>query len=314
VSTFNPATFARPANIKEAAKILSEEGPGARVVAGNTTLYELARQGGLSDVGILVDISKLGLSYIREEEDDDPTYDSQSSSPSSYTTLHIGSATTFSKMAQSRLLAKPSYYALKESAMKITPPQVRNMGTIGGSACSGIAFYDMPPVLLALDSKMKVFSSTTGEKTIAAKDFFVDYFMTALSPEELLTEVVVEDKPRSGSSFIKLGRTSVDFAVVNVAVRITLDESMRVISDARIGIGAISNVPVCANEASQMMIGQVASPELIRSAATLAGSVVEEPVPSVHGSSKYKKKVIPVLVRDALFSALDRITPPSNAK
>ncbi len=312
MSTFNPATFARPANIKEAAKILSEEGSRARVVAGNTTLYELARQGGLSDVGILVDISKLGLSYIREEEDDDPTYDSQSSFSS--TTLHIGAATTFSKMAESRLLAKPSYYALKESAMKITPPQVRNMGTIGGSACSGIAFYDMPPVLLALDSKMKVFSSTTGEKTIAAKDFFVDYFMTALSPEELLTEVVVEDKPRSGSSFIKLGRTSVDFAVVNVAVRITLDESMRVISDARIGIGAISNVPVCANEASQMMIGQVASPELIRSAATLAGSVVEEPVPSVHGSSKYKKKVIPVLVRDALFSALDRITPPSNAK
>lgn len=303
MSTFNPVTFTRPTSLKEAADILNKEGSRARIVAGNTTLYELANQGGLADVGVLVDISKLGLNYIRETDDD-----------SSFRTLHLGAATTFCNIAQSEVMAKPSYYALKECAMKITPIQVRNMGTIGGAACSGVPFYDMPTVLQALDAKMKIFSAMSGEKTIEAKDFFVDYFMTALSPDEILAEVIVEDKPRSASSFIKLGRTSVDFALVNVAARISLDESMRVITDARIGIGAISNVPVYASEASQTMIGQVASPELIRSAAKLAASAVEDPTPSVHGSSAYKKKLIPVLVRDALFSALDRITPQKTGK
>ena len=301
MSTFNHITFTRPTSLKEAADILGKEGTRARIVAGNTTLYELANQGGLADVGVLVDISKLGLNYIREVE--------EANDNSSFTTLHLGATTTFSNMADSQVLTKPSYYALKECAMKITPIQVRNMGTIGGAACSGVPFYDMPAVLQALDAKMNAYSPTTGEKTIAAKDFFVDYFMTSLSPDEILAEVIVEDKPRSGSSFVKLGRTSVDFALVNVAVRISLDESMRVITDARIGIGAISNVPVYASEASQSMIGQVASPELIRSAAKLAADAVEDPMSSVHGSSTYKKKVIPVLVRDALFSAVDRILP-----
>jgi len=285
---YNPSIVLKPKTISEAVKILREYGPSARVVAGNTTLYELSKQGALADVDKLVDVSKLNLDQITFEN----------------SLLRVGSSVSFSSLAKSDFTTRNPLLALRETSKKITPPQIRNMGTIGGSLCSGIPFYDMPVTLLALDAKLIV-ANDNGERQLAIDDFFVDYFITALSPEDLLLEIQVRDYPNCGAAFVKLGRTSVDFAVVNVAAKLMLDNDKKSIVEARIALGAVAGTPIRAKRAEESLAGQNASEETIVQAAQVAASDLE-PTPSVHASSAYKKKVIPVLVRDALLCALER--------
>lgn len=295
MSVYNPSTLERPDSIEELISILKDSQGSARIVAGNTTIYELARQGAMVDVDKLIDISGLGLAYVREIEDAD-----------NQRSLRLGATTTFSEIASNQLLSKPPYYSLRETASKITPPQVRNMGTIGGAVCSGIPFYDMPTTALALGAKMSIVSDT-GSRLVDVSDFFVDYFVTSLSQSDFLTEIQFKYEPNSVTSFEKLGRMSADFAVVNVSTRIVFEKTTRFVENARIALGAVSNTPVLAIEAAEYLKGKEFSPETILKAASLAAEAVSEPMPSVHASSHYKKKVIPVVVRDALLSARDRV-------
>jgi carbon-monoxide dehydrogenase medium subunit len=277
----------RPKDVHEAAKLLKEYGGAARLIAGNTTIYELVAQGALVDIDYLIDITNVGLSYIKKRENG----------------VDIGSTTTFTEMARSPLLDGGEYAAIKETASKITPPQVRNMGTLGGALCSGIPFYDMPTTILALGGQLKI-ATSDGERVLGIDDFFLDYFMTAVSPEEILTEVHVEGVSNRGTAFVKLGRTSADFAVVNTAVRITLDSSKKRFEAIRIAIGAVANKPIRLEAAEKTLEGKVVSKENILKAAKEAATI--EPTASIHASSTYKKRVIPVLVRDALLSAVNR--------
>jgi aerobic carbon-monoxide dehydrogenase medium subunit len=282
----------RPSSPAEAASLLGSLGSSSRLVAGNTTLYEFVRQGAVSDVEQLIDMERLGLSYVRMD--------------ASSGNLCVGAATTFSEMVASPLLDNQSYLALKDAASKITPPQIRNTGTIGGSICSGIPFYDMPTAVMALEAKVRILS-VRGERLIDICDFFQDYFMTTLAPDEMVLEIQFGGpSPDSASSFLKIGRTSVDFAVVNVATSLVVEPSSAKVTRATIALGAVSNVVVRAHSAEEILLGGQLRGEdgerLVQKAADSASAGLE-PTPSVHASSKYKKRVIPVMVRDALLQA-----------
>ena len=272
----------------EVLAVLDKWGEEARIVAGNTTLYELANQGGLAGTRRLVDLEGAGLNYIRVDEQG---------------TLHLGACTTFSEIASSELLDGKSYFGIKEVSVKTTPPQIRNMGTIGGSACSGIPFYDIPVVLHALRARMEILSLNS-QRIIEGPDFFVDYFVTALQPNEVLAEIQVDSRPLAGSSFVKLGRSSVDFAVVNCSTFVSLDGNGRRVLEARISLGGVSNTPISYAAAEEYLVGKEASEASVVAAATKPLDF--EPMPSVHASTAYKKRVIPVVVRDALLLALER--------
>lgn len=267
--------------------MLKEFGPTARLVAGNTTIYELSGQGALVDVERLIDITRLGLNYIKGNESG----------------LKIGASTTFSELARSPILDRGDYFGLKETARKITPPQVRNMGTVGGALCSGIPFYDMPTAILSLGAKIKILSSES-ERVVDADEFFVDYFITALTAEEMLTEIEFQGASNTGTAFVKLGRVSTDFAVVNVASKVTLDSSRKTVEDVRIAMGAVASTPVRAKSAEEALKGKVISRDAIIESAQAASDL--EPTPSIHASSVYKKRVIPVLARDALIASVER--------
>jgi carbon-monoxide dehydrogenase medium subunit len=288
MAKYDPSTLETPGNLQEAIQLLKKWGSRARVVAGNTTLYELANQGGLDDVDTVIDLSNLALSYFTRD----------------VTGLHIGAMTRFTEIGGSDLRECDSNYAVKETAMRLTPSQVRNMATIGGSACSGIPFYDMPVTLLALGAEFQTVSYE-GERSIVAEDFFVDYFVTALKPEDMLIEIRCPETKRTGSSFVKLGRTSIDFAVVNSAVRIAMEEKENKVSDARIALGAVAGTPIRAKAAENSLIGREPTRENILKAASLSADF--DPSPSFHASTEYKKKVVPIVVRNALFAAVDRV-------
>ena len=288
MALFRPRYLVRPSSVTEAVEILSKNDGRARLVAGDTTLYDLAQHGGLDDVETLVDISGLGLDYVRDKEDE----------------IEVGAATTFSKLAAFNLHRRHGLQALFETARKITPPQVRNMGTIGGSLCTGIPFLDMPTTALALGGVITAISPR-GERQIKSGDLFVDYFQTAIEPDEVLTSVSFPySSSKTGSSFIKLGRVTVDFAVVNVASYVALDRDKKCI-DARVALGAVANTPIRWNTLEQKILGKMVEKELIVS--TMNETKVDfEPSESLGAPTEYKKLVIPKLVRDSLLESLKR--------
>ena len=94
---------------------------------------------------------------------------------------------------------------------------IRNLATIGGNICNAVPSADFPPVLIALDSRVKIMGPS-GERTVSLEEFFVDVRRTTLRSNELLTEIQVPGQPsRTGIAFQKLGRVHTDIALVNVA-------------------------------------------------------------------------------------------------
>lgn len=290
--SFSPTQVIRPASLSEAARILSENPEGvARIVAGNTFLYDLAAHGGLTEVKLLLDLSELGLSFVKKSVDG----------------VVIGSYTTFGQVANSPLRndGPAGLEALWECCSKITPPQVRNMGTIGGSLCAGVPFFDFPTSALALEPEITAYS-TNAERKYNARDHFVDYFQTAIREDEILTEVFFPyTRRKSGSAFVKLGRTEVDFAVVNAASFLELAQNNEC-EVCRIAVGSVANTPIRWKELENFLIGKKISEDLI-SKAVHEIKFGLNPTPMPQASSEYKKLVVPVIVRDCLTEALHRI-------
>ena len=288
---YRPEEVLIPRNVDEITAILAQHPEDARVIAGNTMMFEVASRGLASDVKILVDITQAGLAYINEQQDG----------------IHIGAATTLTELAQApALLRSPRDSVVAETAMKITPVQIRNVATIGGEICSAIPFFDLPPSLLTLDAQVKL-RDKRGERTLPLREFTTDFLTTAIHPDELLTEIVLPkaDQP-SGAAFVKLGRTASDLAVVNVAASVSLD-SLRRCQSASIWLGGVAPTFRRSPETEALLVGTTLDKEAITKAAGAAANF--EPTPSIHASAEYKKLVIPVLIRDCVQAAHRKAGP-----
>ncbi|MBI4257488.1 MAG: FAD binding domain-containing protein [Thaumarchaeota archaeon] len=286
---YRPEDILVPKNVDEVLSILAEHPDTARVMAGNTMIFEIASRGLAVDVKTLVDITQVGLGNVEEQKDG----------------IHIGATVTLTELAQSKLLlGNPRHSVVAETAQEITPTQIRNVATVGGEICAGMPFFDLPTSLLALNAKVKL-RKKNGQRELLLKDFILDFLTLALEPGELLTEVVVPrvDKA-SGAAFMKLGRTASDLALVNVAAAVQIDASGRCES-ANVWLGGVgSTFRECA-ETQKILAGSKLDQETVGKAAKAAADF--EPASSIHGSSEYKKMVIPVLVRDCVQKAESKV-------
>jgi len=164
-----PANFdyESPSTLAEALKLLASR-EDAKVLAGGHSLLP-AMKLRLAQPALLVDIGRIdGLSYIRESNDQ----------------ILIGAMTTHADIASSKLLQRSSPL-LSQAATQIGDTQVRNRGTIGGSLAQAHPGADYPAAVLALDAQI-VATGPSGERVIAATDFFTGMFTTALRPDEII--------------------------------------------------------------------------------------------------------------------------------
>jgi carbon-monoxide dehydrogenase medium subunit len=150
----------------------------------------------------LVDIGRLGeLSFIRDGGDH----------------IAVGALTSHHDLATSSLLAA-GLPLLAHAAGAVGDPQVRHRGTIGGSLVHADPAADLPAVVLAMDATL-VARGPAGTREIAAGDFFLGLFETALQPGELLTEIRLPKAAGAGWSFQKFTKRAIDWAIVGVAVQ-----------------------------------------------------------------------------------------------
>ena len=163
--------YVAPSDLDEGIRFLEKYGDDAKVLAGGHSLIPLMRLR-LATPKYLMDINGIpGMEYIRESDHH----------------LHIGSLTRYADV-ESSLLVQSRYPALSDAAGHIADPLVRNMGTVGGNICHSDPANDLPSTMLALEATM-VAVGPTGERVMAAEEFFVDTFETALKPTEILREI-----------------------------------------------------------------------------------------------------------------------------
>jgi len=277
--------YVRPSDLGEALQILADREGEAKVLSGGYSLIPLLKLR-LAQPGLLVDIGRLGgLDGIVETDDE----------------LRIGARATHRQIHENEIIAR--YPLLHDASGGIGDPQVRNWGTIGGSAAHADPASDWPAVLQAARATL-VCRSATGERLIAAKDFFVDTFQTSIEPTEVLTEIRFRRRARGqGGAYVKLERKVGDYATVGVAgIAILEGNSIRW---AGLGITGVSEIPYVAEEAEAVLVGNAPSDDLFRRAGQAAAAQAN-PVADVRGPVDYKRAMVTELTVRALRSAVER--------
>ena len=284
VGLFRPREYFKPRTIDEAISLLAEYGEKAKVIAGGTDLLVEKPP----DSEYLIDIAALPLDYIKEDGKG----------------VKIGALTTFDGIEKSAVLQEGALGVLAETARDFGHRNIRNLATIGGNLCSAVPSADSPPPLIALDSDA-VITGPSGEREVPFEGFFVHVRRTVLEGDELLKEIrVPSPPPRTGTAFLKIGRTRVDIALVNVAVRIGLGKA-GVCEDARIVLGAVAPTPIRARGAEGLLDGAKYDEGIFEKAAELA-SRETKPISDVRCSAEYRREASRVLVKRAIERAWRR--------
>jgi carbon-monoxide dehydrogenase medium subunit len=279
--------YRAPRTIDEALALLAEHADDAKVLAGGQSLVPLLAMR-LARPAVVVDINDVEqLSGIRPLDDGG---------------IAVGSLTRERAAELSPVVAE-HVPVLAEALPMIGHVSIRNRGTVGGSIAHADASAELPAVAAVTGAEMVV-HSTRGERTIAAEDFFVGHFTTALDDDELLTEIrFPPNLPGAGWAFHEIARRHGDFALVGVAAMVTLDDGR--IGDARLALMGVSDAPVRAAAAETALVGQCPEPGTLKAVARDATANLE-PASDLHGSAEFRRHLAAVATRRALTSAVAR--------
>ena len=272
-----PFDYVRAESVDQAIEFLSGN-DDAKIIAGGHSLLPLMRLR-LARPAMLVDISRIAdLAYVREDDGQ----------------VAIGALTRHHDVANSEALQELAPIVAYAASL-IGDPQVRHVGTIGGSCAHADPASDMPTVLLALGAELVVLGPKGTSRRVTAADFFKGLFQPDLASNEVLSEIRVPKTTGRGWSYLKFHRRAQDWAMVGVAAL------------AGNGIGpavALTNMgerPLRAAGVEEALAGG-ADP----AAAAERADEGTSPPSDTFGSAEYRRELSKVLVRRALEEAMSR--------
>ncbi len=279
-------TYHRPRSLTEAVGLLAAHPDDARALAGGHSLIPMMKLR-LAMPQHLVDLAALAeLKGVRRDGPD----------------WVIGAGVT-----QAELIAHAELAAalpiLRETALQIADPQVRNCGTIGGNVANGDPGNDMPALMLCLDATYRL-SGPSGERQVKARAFYQGTFATALAPGELLVALRIP-APAAGHgwAYEKLKRKVGDYATAAAAAMLTLRDGK--IATCTIGLTNLAPTPLLAEQAAAGLVGQ-APGEAAFAAAARQAEAITAPAADGRGPAEYRTKMAGVMVRRALARAAAR--------
>ncbi|MGH8961871.1 MAG: FAD binding domain-containing protein [Jatrophihabitantaceae bacterium] len=280
-----PAAFdyVRPGSIDEAVSAISSAGEDGKVLAGGQSLIPVLRLR-LAYPSTIVDVGRVPeLSGIREDGD----------------AIVIGAMTTHDDVMHDALVRQHAPLIAQATAT-VADPQVRHRGTFGGALAHADPAGDLGAVALALDCEF-VAVGPSGERRIAAADFFQDYLTTALSADELLTAIRVPKLGEGWSShYEKFNRVAQAWSIVAVAALVKRSDGA--IAEARIGLTNMGSTPLRAAAVESALAGVDASSDPIGAAAEHAAEGTSAPS-DLSGKADYREHLARVLTRRAVLTA-----------
>ena len=285
----NDYLYFEPATVAEALQILGQYGPEARPMAGGTDLILDVLSRGERQAHI-VSLQKIDeMIFIHGNGD-----------------LHIGAATTHHSIETSALV-QAACPMLAEGVSYIGSRQIRNLATIGGNICNALPCADSVPPLVAAGAIMTV-TGKDNARQVPVETFITGPRRTDLQPGELATEIVIPaPAPRTGNVYlVHTTRKALDLTIVGVAVQVTLEAGSEKIQDARIALANCSPAPMRARAAEQLLVGNVLTEELAQEAAEKTSDASKVRDSALRASAAYRKEILRILTRRALFEALHR--------
>lgn len=276
--------YHRPQSVREAVSLLHQESGGRFVAGGTGVVVEADRS-----IRFLVDITRLGLSYIRQKEDQ----------------WLIGATTTLEGIGHSPEMRALAGGLLAKAASSCGTVQNRNMATIGGSVASGSSASEAATALLALDAAATLVDPQ-GPRHVPLASLFAEPRGAAFR-KALLVEIaipVAASGGRAGWSFQKLGRTRNDISLVNVAAGLELEANGRV-TRARIALGAVAPAHIRAQEAERLLVGRKLERKVIEDAAAQAAREAR-PITDARASAEFRREISGVLTERALRECASR--------
>ena len=279
-----------PDGNEEALELLKKYGDSALIVAGGSFVHGLEARDLLTGIEALIDIQSLGLNQV--------TADSAG--------LSVGAMVTFTELQQVKEIRDSAALGALRDALNCPPLQIRNVATVGGNIASACPYFDLPTAFMALGGVVKV-QGAGGSREIELQEFFAGLFQNTLEAGEFVTSLFLPLLPdRSCSAFIKLETNANDLAIVNVAVRVTLDESGSCQEVCVVVGGGVAETPVRAAASENLLQGEKISDELLKRAGEAVQSDLQ-PMSDHRASAEYRSAVAKTLTERALQKAVARL-------
>ncbi|HXX03928.1 MAG TPA: xanthine dehydrogenase family protein subunit M [Xanthobacteraceae bacterium] len=283
-----PGAFAyhRPTSVKDAVGLLARLGDESRVLAGGHSLIPLMKLR-LAAPANLVDLAGIAeLKGIRADGND----------------VVIGAMTTQHELIGSDLLAG-KVPILRETSEQVADPQVRYLGTLGGNVSGGDPANDMPALMMCLNATYHI-AGKSGERRVAARQFYQGTFVTALGSGDVLTAVRIPVPPAGhGYAYEKLKRKIGDFATAAAAVVLTMSGGK--VASCSIGLTNVAATPLWAEAAAKILVGSTLDTATVKKAVA-AAEAITAPASDARGPAAYRTKMAGVMLARALGRAKAR--------
>ena len=281
-----PFRYHRPATLGSALALLAELGEGARPLAGGQSLIPILKMR-MDEPSDLVDIGRLAeLSHVRKEKN----------------RYCIGALATHARIAASA--AAGDIPIIRDCAGRIADPQVRALGTIGGSVCIADPSSDWPALLHVLDAEI-VCRGIDGSRKVGIRDFITDSYSNSLADGELVTEIQIPIPPaHSGGAYFGFKKAAPAYPAASVGVQLTLAAG-NICHDIRLALGAAGPVPVTSEQVKQSLVGHPLTDDKLRQAAAALVELSDPPT-DARGSATFKRAMLRSLFVRAAQAAIQR--------
>lgn len=282
-----PFLYRRPDSVEEALDLLAEHGYDAKLLAGGQSLIPTMNFR-LAEPAVLIDLNRV---------DELAGIEARSAG------VWIG-AMTRQRVAERSETVGRAAPLLAETFPWIAHPAIRNRGTVGGNLAHADPASELPAVALALQARFLI-RGRSGERWVAADDFYPGLFATALEPEEILMGVEFPAvSPNAGWAFEEISRRHGDYALVGAAAQVTTGTDGRC-EDARVALFSVGDGPVLSRAVSALAGETPTADRIVEVAAATAREL--DPPSDIHASSDYRRQLIQVLVGRALTRAFERV-------
>ena len=276
--------YIAPESVEEALAALVEAGDDAKILAGGQSLIPILRLR-MNAPEKVIDLGRIAsLKGVVEDGD----------------TLVIGATATHDEVMRHPLVDQHARL-LSQTLAQVADPQIRHRGTVGGALVHADPAGDIGTAALALDAEMVIVGAGGSTRTVAAADFFVGLFESAVAEDELLAQIRIPKHTGWGSHYEKFVRTAQQWSIVAVAATVKVEGER--ITDARVALTNMGSTPLRARSVEQALIGQEPSPDLIRRAAATADEGTDAPS-DLNGGADYRRHLVGVLTRRAVLAAV----------
>ena len=191
---------------------------------------------------------------------------------------------------------------LTEAVAHVAHPAIRNRGTLGGSLAHADPASELPASMVALNATIVV-RGQTGERRIAAGDFFTGIYETALSAQELLIAIEVPVAQKNSAHFFhEFARRHGDYAIAGLAAQAIVQGGL--FTDLRTAFFAVGDRPILAKAATKLVNIGITPAVLAEASATLGEEL--DPQEDQQASAAMRRHLAKILLARCASALLGR--------